>query len=176
MGYTTPQLSAKLVKWVEQGGTIIAFDPHFLRQNLAGSPNADRAKLTGQGTDLPVKTSANSSLAWNGKTLPAAMIANAPALPGSRFASYAIQANGANVLMKYTDGTPAALERKIGKGKVLFFAVQPFAGSDAAVPPGAWRDFFAAQAQAVGEPTGLPICNLLLPDPPKVVKLKKLLK
>ena len=176
MGYTTPKLSARLVKWVEQGGTIVAFDPNFLRQNLDGSPNADRAKLTGQAADLLVKTSANSSLAWNGKTLPAAMIANAPALPGSRFASYSIQAKGAKVLMAYADGTPAALERAIGKGKVVYFAVQPFAGSDAAVNPGAWRDFFAAQAQAVGEPIDLPICNLLLPDPPKVVKLKKLLK
>ncbi len=104
------------------------------------------------------------------------MIANAPALPGSRFASYAIDAAGGKVLMTYGDGAPATVERKLGKGKVVFFAIQPFAGSDLAVRPGAWRDFFLAQARAVGEPVGLPVCNFLLPDPPRVVNLKQMLK
>ena len=176
MSYTTPEISAKLVKWVEGGGTLVVFDPQFLLHNIDGSANADRAKLTGQSGAPAVKTTGNSELKWGGRPLAAAMIANAPALPGSRFASYAIDAAGGKVLMTYGDGAPAAVERRLGKGKVVFFAIQPFAGSDLAVRPGAWRDFFLAQARAVGEPVGLPVCNFLLPDPPRVVNLKQMLK
>lgn len=78
--------------------------------------------------------------------------------------------------MTYTDGTPAALERQVGKGKVIFFALQPFAGSDAVTRFGAWREFFAAQARAVGEEVDLPIRDFLLPEPPRTVGLKPLFR
>ena len=173
MNYTTPEIAGKIAAWVRQGGTLVTFDPLFMRWNLDGNANATRTELTGlSGTTPPVKTASNSDLLWNGRKLPVAMIANASALPGSRFASYSMNPDGGRVLMTYPDNTPAAWERRVGKGKVIYFAVQPFAGSDIITQFGAWRDFFAGQAADAGEATNLPIRDFLLPDPPRRVNLK----
>ena len=104
------------------------------------------------------------------------MIANAPQLAGSRFESYRIDAADSKVIAFYTDNTPAAIERTLGKGKVIFFGIQPFAGSDLASKPGAWRDFFQYHAQQVNEKINLPIKDFLLPVPPETVKLKQFIK
>ena len=78
--------------------------------------------------------------------------------------------------MTYADKTPAAVERKVGKGKVIYFAIQPFAGSELALTPKAWNNFFAANAKAVGEKTDLAIWDFLLPEVKPTIKLKKIIK
>ena len=104
------------------------------------------------------------------------MIANAPALPGSRFASYQVNAAGSKVVAAYGDNTPAAIERQVGKGKVIYFGIQPFAGSDLVTNSKEWEKFFAYHAQKVNEKINLPISRFLLPNPPAVVKLKQMIK
>ena len=104
------------------------------------------------------------------------MIANAPALPGSRFMSYTISQGNGKTLMTYGDKKSAVIERKVGSGKVIYFAFQPFAGAELAVTPGAWREFFAMLAKSVNEKTSLPIKDFLLPRPPATVKLKQMIK
>lgn len=176
MSYTTPEIAEKLAQWVEQGGTLVVFDPDFLRWNIDGSANALRQKLTGQPADLTVKTEQNASLRWNDNTLALAKIANAPSLPGTRFETYTIQPDGNDqIVMTYADDTPAAILRTVGKGKVLYFAAQPFAGSDLALDFGHWTDFFREQAQNVDEPIDLPIRDFQLPPPPKTVNLKRMI-
>ncbi len=177
MTYTTEAISAKIAEFVDKGGILVVFDPQFMAYNIDGTSNSFRAKLTGQTTaNLPVKTSGNNKLLWNSKILNNAMIANAPALPNSRFASYIINDSGSKVIARYSDNTPAIIERNYGKGKIIYSGCQPFAGSDMAVAPGAWQDFFAAYAKTVNEKTNLPIKDFLLPPPPQTVKLRQLLK
>ena len=176
MTYTTEKIAGKLLNWVKNGGTMVIFDPLFMTWNLDGSLNKERALFTGQTGTPMVKTANNSEVIWNNTKLPAAMISNAPALPGSRFASYTVNASGSKVAATYSDNTPAAVERNIGKGKVIYFGIQPFAGSDLVNNSAAWEKFFAAQADAVGEKINLPIRDFLLPDPPVVVNLKQIIK
>lgn len=176
MTYTTPEIAQAIAGWVKAGGTLVVFDPLFMSRNIDGSAEPARRELTG-AADLAVKTSANGSLGWNGKTLPLAAVEHIPAPTGSRFASYVLTpAAGDRVLMTYPDGTAAAIERRVGQGKVVFFAAQPFGNSELAVRPDAWLDFFAMQARTVGEPVGLPIWDFLLPDPPKVIQLKQMIR
>ena len=176
LGYTTPENAEKLVQWVAQGGTLVAFDPRFLRWNIDGTLNGNRALMTGQAADLPVKTEANTSLRWNGSMLPLAKIANAPALAGSRYETYQLQpAPTDQVIMTYEDGSPAAIRRNIGQGSVLFFGAQPFAGAELVTRFGTWENFFREQADAIGEATDLPIRDFQLPTPSKSVNLQKML-
>ena len=177
MSYTTESIARKLTQWVRNGGTLVVFDPLFMSFNTDGTANSFRRELTGQtGTTLPVKKSANSQIKWQQKTLPAAVIANAPALPGSQFQSYTINASGSKSIAFYGDNTPAAIERNIGKGKVIYFGIQPFAGPDIAVKDSAWNDFLAAQAKNINETVNLKIKDFQLPEPPVTVKLKQLIK
>ena len=55
MNYTTPEISAKLLKWVENGGTMVVFDPKFMQYNIDGSSNAVRSRLTGAAVPGKVK-------------------------------------------------------------------------------------------------------------------------
>ena len=176
MTYTTAEIAAELVKWVQNGGTMVIFDPNFMTYNLDGTLNKERAVLTGQKHHPAVQTTGNNEITWQNIKLPAAMIANAPALPGSRFASYKVNASGSKVVASYGDNTPAAIERQVGKGKVIYFGIQPFAGSDLVTNSKEWEKFFAYQAQKVNEKINLPISRFLLPDPPAVVKLKQMIK
>ena len=59
---------------------------------------------------------------------------------------------------------PAAVEKQYGKGKVIYFASQPFGNSSLALKPGAWLDFFAAQAKEADEETGLAIWDFTIPE------------
>ena len=105
------------------------------------------------------------------------MVANAAAPQGSRFESYVMpEITGAKTIMSYPDKTPAAVERKVGKGKVIYFAVQPFGSSELALTPQAWSAFFAAQAEAVGEKTNLKVWDFLLPEVKPSINLKKIIK
>gem|GEM_PF-5275969 len=176
MSYTTPEIAQALRNWVAEGGILVSLDPCLMRWNLDGTENQTHAELTGQRGALAVKTTANEELAWNGKTLPMAKIANAPALPGTRYESYEIAVpENAQILATYGDGAPAAIQRPVGKGAVIYFGAQPFAGSEVVTRFGAWREFFGELAKKVGEPTDLPIRDLQLPKPPNTVNLQKLI-
>ncbi|MBE6403789.1 MAG: hypothetical protein E7039_08730 [Lentisphaerae bacterium] len=176
MGYTTPEISAKLLKWVENGGTMVVFDPRFMEYNIDGTLNADRVKLSG-AVPNKVKALQKCHLVYDNKNLPAAMVANAAAPQGSRFESYVMpEISGGRTIMSYPDKTPAAVERKVGKGKVVYFAIQPFGSSALALAPQSWKVFFDAQAKAVGEKTDLPVWDFLLPEVKPSINLKKIIK
>lgn len=175
MTYTTNELAGKFADWVKNGGTIVTFDPNFMAWNNDGTANKLRKELTGL-TGLPaVRQGESSYIRWNGKSLACNAITNAPPLRGNSFAAYHVDNVDGKVIMRYADGKPAAWERKVGKGRVIAFAIQPFAGSDVAIQPGAWRDFFAGLARAHGEAIDLPVRDFLIPKVPARIKLKNLL-
>ncbi len=177
MNYTAPEISAKLLKWVEDGGTMVVFDPNFMQYNIDGTLNSDRVKLVGAQVPATVKPLRQCSLIYQNKTLAVSMVANAVPPKGSRFESYVMpQIDGAKVIMTYSDKTPAAVERKVGKGKIIYFAIQPFGSSELALAPQSWHAFFAGQAEAVNEKNGLAVWDFLLPEVKPVIKLKKIIK
>ena len=177
MNYTTPEISGKLLKWVENGGTMVVFDPKFMQYNTDGTTSRIRSKLTGSAVPDKVKPLQICSLTYQNKAMPASMVANAAAPRGSRFESYVMpDVAGSKVVMTYPDKTPAAIERKVGKGKVIYFAIQPFGSSALALAPQAWSAFFAAQAKAAGEKTNLPVWDFLLPEVKPSINLKKIIK
>ncbi len=176
MTYTAPELSEKIAAWVRNGGTLVTFDPHFMMYNSDGSFNRNRQELTGMTSGaMPVKKGQCGTLLYSGKTLPMAQITNAPSLPGNSFYAFDPGKVAGKVIARYQDKSPAAWQRNIGKGKVIAFAIQPFAGSDLVSRPGAWRDFFAQLAREHNEAIDLPVRDFLMPKPPARIKLKKIL-
>ena len=177
MNYTTPEISAELLKWVENGGIMVVFDPKFMMYNIDGTLNKVRAKLVGCNVPDKVKPLKSCNLTYQGKVLNVSAVANTVPPKGSFYESFVMpEISGGKVLMTYADKTPAAVERKVGKGKVIYFAIQPFAGSELALTPQAWNNFFAANARAVGEKTDLAIWDFLLPEVKPTIKLKKIIK
>lgn len=63
----------------------------------------------------------------------------------------------AEVFAAYEDGKPAAFSRKVGKGRVIYFAAHPFGNSELAVASSEWENFFRALANGCHEPINLPI-------------------
>lgn len=164
MRFTEPDLTAKLVKFVKDGGTIVVLDPDFLRFNIDGSAVAERAELV--NAELVKKAAPGNTLLYGKAKLPLSKVSHINQKEnGSIHAfDFARLPAGAKVLAKYNDGKPAIIERAVGKGKVIFSAVLPFGTSEAALAPVGWKQFMADRAQAVGEKMNLPIWDFVLPE------------
>ena len=163
LAYTDPALTAELRKFVADGGTMVVFDPRFLAWNIDGTPaSAARAELAGVASIAPRGPEKELSSAF-GK-LPLTPNANLELPTGRAVESYTPNGVSGKAIASYPDGTPAAVEKAYGKGKVIYFASQPFGNSSLALKPDNWLKFFGAMAKEVGEPTGLPIWDLTLPS------------
>ncbi len=51
MPYTDPALSGTIARWVENGGTLVVFDPEFMSFNIDGSKSDYRKKLLGDNEE-----------------------------------------------------------------------------------------------------------------------------
>ena len=174
MAFIDQTTAATLTDWVKNGGRLVIFDPEFMRKNIDGtSAAAARKALTGVDWPLNKRKVPQGKITWNKLALDTTEQRNV----ANQSAEFPILAYdmpvpaGAKVVATYSDGKPAAIERKVGKGSVVYFAVQPFGGSTLAVEPGKWKNFFAAEAQKAGEPTGIARWDFLLPEIGKTVKL-----
>lgn len=160
--YTDKALTARLKKFAANGGTIVVFDPRFLTWNIDGtSAEADRTELTGVKSVIP-RSSAKELESSFGK-LKLFANANVQLPTGMKVESYALNGVTSKVIATYANKTPAVVENRFGKGKVIYFASQPFGNSNAALEPGNWVKFFTALAQESGSGTDLPIWDFLIP-------------
>ncbi len=159
MRYTDPETTARLLAFVRGGGRLVVFDPTVWSWNIDGTPVPERALLTGAVRE---RTAISTPLAYGKARLPVAAAANLGRETG-KVAAFDFTSAETEVAARYPDGKPAAVERRLGKGTVLFFAVQPFGCSDAALEPQGWTDFFQDECRRVGEKTGLPIWDFVLP-------------
>jgi hypothetical protein len=176
--FTEPETTARMVAFLNRGGTMVSFDPELFRSNIDGSAVPERATFF--GTELTPRTIRTPILRYAGKELPIFRIANLPGPDDGKFQAFSFGPlpADAKVLATYADdGGPAIIERPYGKGKLILSAVQPFGNSDVALAPTAWQDFTAAICQSVNEPTGLPIWSFVLKRAPENdVKLDLLIK
>ena len=127
----------KLVKYVENGGRLVVLDPEAFAYGRDGvSLQSVRSKLI--GSNLPKAKSAKS-ITLNGKEAPVALAYETTA------------PQDAKVIATYADKTPAAFERKVGKGSVVYFAATPFISAKIINNPGEWSKYLAAEMKKAGE-------------------------
>ena len=159
MRYTDPATTARILAFVRGGGRLVVFDPTVWSWNIDGTAVPERALLTGA---VKERTAISTPLAYGKAELPLAAAANLGRETGKVDAFDFTEAETA-VVARYPDGRPAAVERRLGQGTVLFFAAQPFGCSDAALDPQGWTAFFQDECRRVGEKTDLAVWDFVLP-------------
>ena len=169
--YCDVATAKRMKKFVENGGTIVFFDPESLQWNLKGEPFEKEARSFLIGGSLGVPR-IKSGITTIGDSLPG--IARGTVLPVSEISNrenagsvmaYDIDIpENSKVFARYQDEKPAGYSRKVGKGNVFYFAAQPFGDSTLAVKPGVWMDFFKSMAKKNGESIDLPVWSFLLPE------------
>ena len=114
-----------------------------------GKPlDAQRRKLINAGIG---QRRSDKSVIFNGKSAPveAAFSVKAP--------------TDAAVIASYADNTPAAFERKVGKGSVVYFAAEPFRSARQISNPGEWGKFLTAEMKAAGERVDHKFWDFMIP-------------
>ncbi|MBO5722082.1 MAG: hypothetical protein J6S19_03100, partial [Lentisphaeria bacterium] len=164
MRFTDRATTAKIVKFVRDGGTLAVLDPDFLMWNIDKTPVPEREQLI--GTKLVKKNLTLPRLLYDKEVLPLSKVAFLELPESGRLHGYdfAQLPAGAKVLATYADGKPAIIERAFGKGKVIFSAALAFGSSDVATAPQGWKKFTANLAKQVGEKTKLDIWFFDLPE------------
>ena len=151
--YLTRNVAGKLVKFVENGGRLIIFDAEaFAFADDGTALTEQRKKLVGAEIG---KRRSDKSIIFNGKetVTEAAYSVKAPA--------------DAKIIATYADNTPAAFERKVGKGSVVYFAAEPFRSARQINTPGEWGRFLAGEMVAAGEKTGHKFWDFMIPKAEK---------
>jgi len=152
--YLTRAAAAKLVEYVEKGGRLVVMDPEAFAFANDGKPlAAERAKLIGAEIG---KRRSDKNIIFNGKET---------VVEGSAF-DVKVPA-GAEVIARYADKSPAAFERKVGKGSVVYFAVEPFRSARQINNPGAWAEFLAKEMTAAGERLDHKFWDFMIPKAEK---------
>ncbi len=162
MRFTDPDTTKRLLDFAKNGGTLVVFDPAFWSYNIDGSSVPERSELTG---GMAPRGSNAGPLQYGRAMLPVSPVAHLKEEPAGIQAFDFADATG-KVLAAYPDGKPAALEKTLGKGRMVIFAVQPFGNSAAALKPEGWTGFFTDFCRQAKEETGLPVWDYVLPDEP----------
>ncbi|MFH1903743.1 MAG: beta-galactosidase trimerization domain-containing protein [Candidatus Omnitrophota bacterium] len=167
--YCTQETAEKLLAFAKNGGTLVVFDPEAFTWNIDGTRlDALRGEILGgelssRKDAVSLITNSQEYFGTTGAILPLTPLAH---INGEgKVLAYDIKVpQGAQVLANYPDGKPAAYARPVGKGKVIFFAAQPFGNSDLATKDSEWNGFLAQLAKTAGEKMDLGIWDFLLPE------------
>ena len=147
--YLARSVADKLVKYVENGGRLIIMDAEAFAFADDGTPlAAQRKKLIGAEIG---KRRGDKSIIFNGKETAAE-------------AAYSVKAPAdAKVIATYADNTPAAFERKVGKGSVVYFAAEPFRSARQINNSGEWGKFLAGEMLKAGEKLDHKFWDFMIP-------------
>ena len=164
MRFTDPVITAKIVSFVRDGGTIVVLDPDFMTYNIDGTAVPERELLI--GTKLQKRELFIPRLQYGKHQLPLSKVMYLQLPESGKLHAYnfAQLPAGAKVLATYNDKKPAIIERPFGKGKVIFSAALAFGSSDVATAPQGWKNFTADLGKAVGEKSNLDIWFFELPE------------
>jgi hypothetical protein len=166
--YLTKETAQALLKRTQEGATIVFFDPLSLSTSeLGDSLDSIRGELIGGTLGKQCEASALSVKGGVIAEFPqSAQLPLTPVAQGihrGKILAYDITAPAdAQVFATYEDSKPAGYSRKVGQGRVIYFAAQPFGNSELAIKDSPWEDFMRALAKEIGEPTGLPIWQFYL--------------
>lgn len=120
--YQLPGILEKLEEYAANGGTVLCFDPEAFTWAADGTSLIDARKRAFGVETGPLLIRNGETVTFRdaslgiakGKTLPVlARVCAVKALPGTR------------VLAAFSNGDPAIVEKKTGKGRMIFFAFNP---------------------------------------------------
>ncbi len=184
--YMTPEAAKILENYVRAGGVLVCGDAEAFASDLAGNDTlATRERILGIKTSGPKPGSVNSEGAK------ARSVAETPDRIILKSAQWGLPAGAslrlfplkladdaspgcarqivladpkAAVLGAYPDGSPAVVSRKLGKGRVITFAANPFA-PQVTVDATAWPAAFQGLQRSLGCKVDQPIWRFALPPP-----------
>ncbi|MBO4345439.1 MAG: beta-galactosidase trimerization domain-containing protein, partial [Victivallales bacterium] len=149
--YIPKETFEQLKKYVKDGGTLIVINQNAFSHTPEGADlAAERAEFTGIAA-----TAANdgaNTFIYKGITVPTAAIHSA---------KFTLAA-GAKVLASFDNGTPAVVEKRFGKGRVLTLAANPCIAKLAGNAE--WNGFFLKLAKDCGAKVSCDIWRFQLPD------------
>ena len=182
--YMTPEAAKIIEDYVRGGGVLVCGDAEAFAFDLAGNDtSATRERILG------IKTIGAKSKGVNSEDAKARSTAEGPdrimlksaqwGLPAGtslrlfdlklgdevslgRAREIALADPKAEVLATYPDGSPAIVTRKLGKGRVITFAANPFAPL-VTVDASAWPAAFKGLQQSLGCKVDQPIWRFALP-------------
>ena len=155
--YVDKDVAAALENFVRDGGTLVIFDPEAFRIAPDGEPVAQRESLLGD----PVTTAipAAGFIYFGAGRKPLRIFADNGATCRA-----VVPPDDAEVEAVWANGRCAAYRRQVGKGKVIYFAVNPFANADAALQAGNWVEYFYNFFRENGVRRGMMIWDFVLPE------------
>ena len=166
--YLSEPAARQVADYVRGGGTLVIGDPEAFAYHRDGTSLAKyREELTGT---RPGKETFNADAvrvtgvkALLGKALP---IARKDGMYAEIHAGHrvALAGGGARVLAEFAGGAPAVVENRAGKGKVVYFAANPFA-PDVVLMDSPISDLFRVFQEEAGTRLGRPIWQFMLPKP-----------
>ncbi|MEW6581664.1 MAG: beta-galactosidase [Actinomycetota bacterium] len=115
----------RVLAWVRDGGTLVLTDPDgFTRAPDGSSLTGIRSELVGAPLGGPRP---GRMLLVNGDALAAGLPDDVLAVPleGEVRRGFAAVPEGATVVARFLDDAPAALSRRVGRGRVVAFASDP---------------------------------------------------
>jgi len=186
--YMTPVAAQIIEDYVRAGGVLVCGDADAFAFDLAGNDtSATRERILGIKTlgpkpacvydeatkppsmvELPdriILKSAQWGLPAGTSLLLFPLKSGDDAYPGCA-REIALADPKAIILGTYPDGSPAIVTHKLGKGRVITFAANPFA-PQVTVDASPWPAAFKGLQQALGCKVGQPIWRFALPAPPQ---------
>jgi len=164
--YMTPEATKKIEDYVRSGGALVCGDAEAFASDLAGNDTrAARERILGFKASEP-KNAVSITLEFGHPVgTPFRLLETDPYDTISPSAITVTDTNAA-VLATYPDGSPAIISRKLGKGHVIAFAVNPFS-PPVTVEKSPWPKFFKGLQVSFGCKVDRPIWRFVLPPPPK---------
>ncbi len=148
-----------LVAYVENGGTLVSTDPEVFSWDDRGGDTSQRREAlfgvrdAGEVSDTKLRVHSNAAL----------VPPLGESLPHFGGEPRGVRAVGDEVesLMRFGDGSVAMSVRRVGEGRAIYFAFNPFemAYSGSAE----WREVFTHMQKALGAATDLPIWRFQIP-------------
>ncbi len=173
LSYISRPLAEKLTVAVEQGATLVVFDPDALTYDFeTGSLAAQRMRLLGAPVGPRREASHFVATVEGRKRFPdTRMMLIEPGKSGEIARTLQIP-NGARILFNYEDGTPGVFSRQVGSGEVIVFSAMPLADTGPAYTIGSagllgntgWDTFLASLCREKRVRTALPIWQFRLPE------------
>ncbi|OGD21916.1 MAG: hypothetical protein A2W03_11070 [Candidatus Aminicenantes bacterium RBG_16_63_16] len=167
LGYISRPFAEDILRRVKDGGMLVVMDPDAFAYDIeTGSLEDIRQEILGMrmagkraASELR-PTAAGSARFHVEKPLPLRSI---PIVGDTMNARTLEPPSGADILLSYEDGTPAAYSRKLGQGEVILFGAMPFWDSELAVEPAGWDTLLGALIDECGIARNLPIWKFQFP-------------
>jgi hypothetical protein len=177
--YMEKSVVEKLTDYVKNGGTLVIGDPEAFSYDEDGkSLSTYREKLC--GAKLENETFKADSIKIT--SLPPLNQESYPLLKENSIYDQihlahelTFTSNAHKVIAQFPNGKPALIENNFGKGKVFYFAANPFA-PDVVLINSKISGLFELIQKNAGAKTGLPIWNFLLPATGGEVNVKYILR